>query len=77
MHEELEVGVVTGHPIKQMYLQVKTIFITWMDCRKRGFPCDKWYGVYPKGSEKLLAQTGCMPDAESRAFKIKDALSNR
>jgi hypothetical protein len=73
--KSVEVGVVTAHPIKQMWLQVKTILITWKQCRKLGVPCNKWYGVYPVGSEKILAQVGSMPDAESRANVIAKALN--
>ena len=71
----VEVGVVTGHPLKQMYLQTRTILVTWIECKKKGLPCDKWYGVYPVGSEKILAQTGCMPGSEAMAKMIADKLN--
>lgn len=77
MYKYLEVGVVNAHPIKQIYLQVKTILITWHHCRKNGYPCNEWYGVYPKGSEKILAQTGCLPGAHNRAIVIAEALAKQ
>jgi len=75
MGKGVEAGVVTAHPIKQMYLQVKTIWGTWMHCRKKSLPCNKWYGVYLCESEVLVAQTGCTPDSEERADIIAAALN--
>jgi len=71
-----EVGVVIGHPIKQMWLQVKTILKTWVYCRKYRLSCNRWYGVYETGTENILVQVGCVPGAEDRARKIASLLEN-
>lgn len=69
---EFEVGKVTAHPIVFMWIQVKTIFKTWRYCKRRGLQCREWWGVYEKGTEIIIAQTGCLPCSELRAKKILD-----
>lgn len=70
-----EVGVITAHPIVYMWKQIKTIFRTWMFCRRSGIACNKWFGVFCEGEELILAQTGCLPDAEGRAKLIAKAMN--
>jgi hypothetical protein len=62
-----EVGVVTAHPIKHMWGMIKTVFRTWMYARKTGRnPC-KWYGVYVRDTDIVIAHCGVGEDAENRA----------
>ena len=72
-----EPGVVTAHPIIYAAKMLQTIFRTWMFCRKRGWPCNKWYGVYEAGTENLLAGMGPGPGSEARAYKVAKALSEQ
>ena len=70
-----EVGVVYCGPVAQAWKQVKTIFRTWMYCRKNNLPCNKWYGVYVEGTEDVLANVGPLPGAKERAEKIVKSLN--
>jgi hypothetical protein len=69
-----ELGVVSASPLKFAVLQLNTIFKTWRYCKKHNIDCNKWYGVYEKGNEIILAQTGCLPDSKRRAAAIVSAL---
>lgn len=70
---ELELGVTEAHPLKMMWLQVKTIFLTWMHARKHGICCSIWYGVYEKGTENKIAQFGNGHLAIHYAIRLIDA----
>ena len=73
--EKYEVGVVAAGPIKFAVLQLKTIFSTWRYCRKNNIDCSRWYGVYKKGSEVVMAQTGCLPDSKDMAEAFVEKLN--
>lgn len=68
--ENLEVGYCEGGLIKQMYWAMKTVFMTWLYCKKNNLQFNKWYGVYFKESEIKFAVTGCLGGSEYRARKI-------
>ena len=70
-----EVGFVTAHPIAMAWKQIKTIFKTWMYCRRWKIPCTTWWGVYEKDSENILALTGCLPGSEQRATHLSNVLN--
>ncbi len=62
-----EVGVVTAHPIKHALKMLLTIWRTWMHARKTGQDPTRWYGVYVKGTEIVIAHCGIGDGARQRA----------
>lgn len=66
----LEVGIVTAHPVVYAWRMLLTIWRTWRYARKNGLVTNRWYGVYERGTENVVAHFGCMPGAEVRARKF-------
>lgn len=70
-----EVGVITAHPLRMIYKMAVSILSTWRYARSLGLPTNKWYGVYLRESEIILAQVGCLPGAEARARRFCESLN--
>lgn len=69
---QYEVGVVEAHPLTMMWRAAQSVWRTWRFARAQGLPCNKWYGVYEKGSEVAIAHFGPLPGAEGNARRFSE-----
>lgn len=71
-----EIGVVTSGPLKAAWLEVLRVFRSYRYMKKQGWqPNDKWYGVYEKGSEVVVASCGNGPMAKQTCELIIKAIN--
>jgi hypothetical protein len=74
--KHVEVGVVECGPFTMAIGNALAIFRSWREAKKKGLPCNKWYGVYIAGSDEIVAQMGPFPDSPKIAEILTDAINN-
>ena len=77
MSKEFEVGVVTAHPLKMALFSALSVLRTWKYARQKKLKCRKWYGVYYKDTEVVVAQFGCLPGSKEDAYTLCECLSQK
>ena len=62
-----ELGIVRANAFMYAVGLVKSVFATWLYCKKHNIQTSEWFGVYEEVTEHVIAQFGNMPNAKSRA----------
>lgn len=71
---ETEVGIVKMNFYRYLFCVFLRLWRTKKFAKANGYNTNEWIGLYEKGTEKIYADFGCLPNAEQNALFVLNAL---